>query len=163
MGALQELAGRLDFIQGNALQKLSDSLGEAPTSHDRSNIADLIKLLEVDISTRATIHDLSGLLASSEMPADAYARFMYAAGSAIAMMDHCHVPLDLLGAFRTIATAVGSTQRLSVPDIFTVISVITTAAALCLPQLQTGAGRDVIIKLDQLLEIKSQQLQQLMS
>jgi len=162
MQDLEELAGRLDFIQNNALQKLDDTLATAQTSYDRDNVMDLRKLLELDISTRATIKNLSGLLSSTATSADVYARFMYTSGSVISMMDQCHVPLDLLGAFRMISTAVNGAQRLSLSEIFTIVSVIMTTAALCLPQLQTGTGRDVILRLDQLLEIKSEQLQSLL-
>ncbi|MDL2238136.1 hypothetical protein LJC56_10000 [Christensenellaceae bacterium OttesenSCG-928-K19] len=155
---LNTLEQELDNIQLTALELIRNNLKSAKKALNRLQLKDMSRVVEMDISCRTSLHEVSAMVDRVDISEETYSVFMMDSALILAELSTCDIPPQVKAAYDTIHAAIQANERLAAPQVFTVISIIVTVVALCLPSLSPDKQPDVIQELDRLLEIKSNQL-----
>lgn len=155
---LTALATRLDVLQAEAIDLLQTEANAAPASLDKLQLRDMVAVVEQDAGCRITLEGISTLMPRIEIPEDNYRELMKASAKVLSALRRLQLPDSMQEAFDIVDTAVHSPARHSLADIFTMISILVTATALCLTQLDPESQHSVVGHLDLLLDMKQQQL-----
>ena len=159
---LEIITRSLNDIQKNCKEILKNDIDETDDTEEKLEIQDIYKVIESDINCRINLQTLEHIIPQVSVTEEDYDIFIEYSKNIIEYLNNQSLPDGIEGAFNLVKEELYSSNTLSLEEIFTVISVLITAVALCLTKL-SGDDLSVIVKmLDTLLGIKEKQLNLIM-
>jgi len=155
---LSSLVSRLTDIQRDCQELIKNEILETESTLDKLQLRDMSKIIESDIKCRINLDMLSSVVPRIEFSDESYRMFSDNSRAIISYLKDCKMPGEISDAYKTVKAALSSEDRHSLQDVFTIISVIITAVALCLTGIPKENLSEIIKMLDSLLEIKERQL-----
>ncbi len=155
---LNGLYAQLDDIQQKYLNVLRSKISQETSAFYRVQMADMAKLIEMDIEARAKLADAEDAIETVELSPSLYAAFLEYMSAVLTELSSCKMPQEAARAYSAVGNAIKTGERLSAHDIFTCISLTITVVSLCIGNISIESQPTLISLLDKLLDIKTSQL-----
>lgn len=158
---LLKLLKYLDDLQQVSADNIVSAMhmSETDTLPERDQLGkELETVINLDRSCRHSLAPMEEIIENIEVSHTSYLTFIHTASKVLALVGSCSIHVEASATYTTVEKLIQSQRQFSLQEIFTIISLIIMIVALCMRQLDTETQKDTIQKLDQLLNIKLQQL-----
>lgn len=155
---LEIITRSLDDIQKNCEEILKQDIDSTDDTEEKLEIQDIYKVIEGDIKCRINLQSLEHIIPQVSINEEDYEIFTEYSKNIIDILNGQKLPDGIEGAYNLVNDELSSGQNFTLEEIFTIISVLITATALCLTKIDREDLSSIVKMLDTLLSIKERQL-----